>query len=96
MYATYIDHSAKSLKNKLNNIFKFITKSNKCKFKIQYEVSGESFNPDGFIEKYDESGNRIWSTLVGTNSFDGISHIERGYEDIVHSFSELGAKLEYN
>ena len=36
-------HSAKSLKNKLNNIFKFITKSNKCKFKIQYEVSGESF-----------------------------------------------------
>ena len=27
----------------LNNIFKFITKSNKCKFKIQYEVSGESF-----------------------------------------------------
>ncbi|MEC7820669.1 MAG: UDP-N-acetylglucosamine 1-carboxyvinyltransferase [Actinomycetota bacterium] len=32
----------------------------------------------------------------GNSEIDGISHIERGYEDIVHSFSELGAKLEYN
>tara|TARA_B100000945_G_scaffold255665_1_gene212915 strand:- start:11569 stop:12708 length:1140 start_codon:yes stop_codon:yes gene_type:complete len=36
-------HSASSLKRKLNKIFKSITKSNKCRFKIEYEVSGEAF-----------------------------------------------------
>ena len=36
-------HSAGSLKKKLNNIFRSITKKAKCKFRIQYEVSGESF-----------------------------------------------------
>ncbi len=36
-------HSASSLKRKLNKIFKSITKSNKCRFKIKYEVSGEAF-----------------------------------------------------
>ena len=36
-------HSASSLKRKLNNIFRSITKSSKCKFKIKYEVSGEAF-----------------------------------------------------
>jgi len=36
-------HSASSLKRKLNNIFKSMTKSNKCRFKIKYEVSGEAF-----------------------------------------------------
>ena len=36
-------HSASSLKRKLNNIFRSISKKNKCKFRIQYEVSGEAF-----------------------------------------------------
>jgi len=36
-------HSSGSLKRKLNYIFKSITKKNKCKFKIKYEVSGEAF-----------------------------------------------------
>ena len=36
-------HSASSLKRKLNTIFRSITKKAKCKFRIQYEVSGESF-----------------------------------------------------
>ena len=36
-------HSASSLKRKLNNIFKSITKNSKCRFKIRYEVSGEAF-----------------------------------------------------
>jgi len=36
-------HSASSLKRKLNNIFKSITKNSKCRFKIKYEVSGEAF-----------------------------------------------------
>ena len=36
-------HSAGSLKRKLNAIFRSITKKAKCKFRIQYEVSGESF-----------------------------------------------------
>ena len=36
-------HSAGSLKRKLNTIFRSITKKAKCKFRIQYEVSGESF-----------------------------------------------------
>ena len=36
-------HSSSSLKRKLNSTFKSITKKAKCKFKIQYEVSGESF-----------------------------------------------------
>jgi succinyl-diaminopimelate desuccinylase len=36
-------HSAGSLKRKLNTIFRSITKKTKCKFRIQYEVSGESF-----------------------------------------------------
>jgi len=36
-------HSSSSLKKKLNSTFKSITKKAKCKFKIQYEVSGESF-----------------------------------------------------
>ena len=36
-------HSSNSLKKKLNSTFKSITKKTKCKFKIQYEVSGESF-----------------------------------------------------
>ena len=36
-------HSSGSLKRKLNKIFKVVTKSNKCRFKIDYEVSGEAF-----------------------------------------------------
>ena len=32
----------------------------------------------------------------GYSVIDGVSHIDRGYEDIVRSFSVLGAKLEYN
>ena len=36
-------HSSGSLKKKLNKIFKSISKKAKCKFKINYEVSGESF-----------------------------------------------------
>tara|TARA_B100000686_G_scaffold286674_1_gene311656 strand:- start:50 stop:592 length:543 start_codon:yes stop_codon:yes gene_type:complete len=36
-------HSASSLKRKLNNVFRSITRSSKCKFKIKYEVSGEAF-----------------------------------------------------
>ena len=36
-------HSSSSLKNKLNKIFKSITKANKSRFKITYEVSGEAF-----------------------------------------------------
>ena len=36
-------HSSGSLKRKLNTIFRSITKKTKCKFRIQYEVSGESF-----------------------------------------------------
>ena len=36
-------HSSSSLKRKLNAIFKSISKKAKCKFKISYEVSGESF-----------------------------------------------------
>ena len=36
-------HSSSSLKNKLNKIFKAVTKANKSKFKITYEVSGEAF-----------------------------------------------------
>ena len=36
-------HSSSSLKKKLNSIFKSITKRNKCRFKIKYEVSGEAF-----------------------------------------------------
>ena len=32
----------------------------------------------------------------GYSDIDGVSHIDRGYEDIVSSFSVLGAKLEYN
>ena len=36
-------HSSSSLKNKLNKIFKSVTKANKSRFKISYEVSGEAF-----------------------------------------------------
>ena len=36
-------HSSSSLKRKLNKIFKAVTKANKSKFKINYEVSGEAF-----------------------------------------------------
>ena len=36
-------HSSSSLKKKLNAIFKSITKREKCKFKVQYEVSGQAF-----------------------------------------------------
>jgi succinyl-diaminopimelate desuccinylase len=36
-------HSSSSLKKKLNIIFKSISKKAKCKFKINYEVSGEAF-----------------------------------------------------
>ena len=36
-------HSSSSLKRKLNAIFKLISKKAKCKFRVQYEVSGESF-----------------------------------------------------
>ncbi len=35
--------SSSSLKKKLNNIFKSLTKRNRCRFKIKYEVSGEAF-----------------------------------------------------
>ncbi len=36
-------HSSSSLKRKLNKVFKMITKANKSKFKVSYEVSGEAF-----------------------------------------------------
>ena len=36
-------HSASSLKQKLNNIFRSMSKSNKCRFNIKYEVSGGAF-----------------------------------------------------
>ena len=36
-------HSSNALKKKLNNIFKNFTKKNKCKYKIDYIVSGEAF-----------------------------------------------------
>ena len=36
-------HSSSSLKNKLNKIFKSVTKANKSRFKITYELSGEAF-----------------------------------------------------
>ena len=36
-------HSSNSLKRKLNIIFKSISKKAKCKFNINYQVSGESF-----------------------------------------------------
>ncbi len=36
-------HSSGSLKNKLNKIFKAVTKTNKSRFKVRYEVSGEAF-----------------------------------------------------
>ena len=36
-------HSSSSLKKKFNNICKSITKKAKCKFRINYQVSGEAF-----------------------------------------------------
>jgi len=36
-------HSSSSLKNRLNGIFKKISKKNKSNFKIEYRVSGEAF-----------------------------------------------------
>jgi len=36
-------HSSGSLKRKLNTIFKSISKKAKCKFNINYQVSGEAF-----------------------------------------------------
>ena len=36
-------HTSNSLKKKLNATFKSIAKKAKCKFKVQYEVSGEAF-----------------------------------------------------
>ena len=36
-------HSSGSLKRKLNNVFRSLSKSNKCRFKIKYETSGEAF-----------------------------------------------------
>jgi succinyl-diaminopimelate desuccinylase len=36
-------HTSSSLKNKLNKIFKKVTKKNKSNFKIEYRVSGEAF-----------------------------------------------------
>ncbi len=36
-------HSSSSLKRKLNNIFKTVSKTNKSRFRVNYEVSGEAF-----------------------------------------------------
>ena len=36
-------HSSSSLKRKLNKIFKTVSKINKSKFKVNYDVSGEAF-----------------------------------------------------
>ena len=36
-------HSSSNLKNKLNKIFKKITKSSKANFKMEYRISGEAF-----------------------------------------------------
>ena len=36
-------HSSNSIKKRLNNIFKKISKKNKSKFKVDYKVSGEAF-----------------------------------------------------
>ena len=43
IYGLMTDIQPGSLKRKLNTIFRSITKKAKCKFRIQYEVSGESF-----------------------------------------------------
>ena len=36
-------HSSSSLKRKMNKIFRAVTKTNKSRFKVNYEVSGEAF-----------------------------------------------------
>ncbi len=36
-------HSSNSLKKKLNTIFKLMSKKTKCKFNVNYQVSGEAF-----------------------------------------------------
>ena len=36
-------HSSNSIKKRLNKIFNKISKRNKCRFKIEYRVSGEAF-----------------------------------------------------
>ncbi|MDA9063638.1 M20/M25/M40 family metallo-hydrolase, partial [Candidatus Pelagibacter ubique] len=36
-------HTSSSLKNRLNKIFKKITKKDKSNFKVEYRVSGEAF-----------------------------------------------------
>ena len=38
-----MDQDSILLKRKLNNVFRSVTKSNKCRFKIKYELSGEAF-----------------------------------------------------
>ena len=51
-------HSSYSLKRKLNNIFKAISKKAKCKFRVQYEVSGEAF-----ITKPNKITNMVQNTI---------------------------------
>jgi len=51
-------HSSNSLKRKLNAIFKSISKKTKCKFKVNYEVSGEAF-----LTKPDKTTYMIQNTI---------------------------------
>ena len=51
-------HSSYSLKRKLNNIFKAISRKAKCKFRVQYEVSGEAF-----ITKPNKITNMVQNTI---------------------------------
>jgi len=76
-------HSSKSLKKKLNSIFTKITKQYKATYKINYQVSGESFltkpNKTVFmiknIIKQNTKINPILSTSGGTSDARFINNI---------------------
>ena len=81
-------HSSKSIKNKLNKIFKRISKKNKSKFKIDYRVSGEAFltkpNKTTFmiqniIKKVTKIKPKL-STTGGTSDLRFIKEISPGLE----------------
>ena len=81
-------HSSNSLKKKLDKIFNKITKKNKCKFKINYRVSGEAFltkpNDTTFmiqniIKKITKIKPKL-STTGGTSDLRFIKKISPGLE----------------
>ncbi len=55
--------------------------------------TGNAGNRDGFIDKYDDKGQRLWSTFVGGNQFDAIKSIDFATNGDIYAVGQTQSTL---